>query len=146
MEINIFKKFLSLGLICSLMFSSVAFANSSEPSNDKAKNGESFKSLKRNLFFESLEELKEEKVLSKEDVDNIHKYLKTSMNQRKSIAKKDIKNSTKPSIPHTRNTPSNKFVIVDALVKDNIITKEQGDKLKETLQNNWIEIKNRGKI
>ena len=69
---------------------------------------------KKSIFKESIEKLELEGTLTQDDVKNIKKYFKEQM----------IKKEKEKSIEH-----------VEQMVKDNVITKEKGEKLKQAITN-----------
>ena len=70
---------------------------------------------RKSIFKYSVEALEVQGVLTQDDVKNIKEYCKQQM----------IKKEKEKSIER-----------VEQMVKDNIITKEKGEKLKETINNN----------
>jgi len=70
---------------------------------------------RKSIFKDSVEALEVQGVLTQDDVKNIKEYCKQQM----------IKKEKEKSIER-----------VEQMVKDNIITKEKGEKLKETINNN----------
>ena len=69
---------------------------------------------RKSIFKDSVEALEVQGVLTQDDVKNIKEYCKQQM----------IKNEKEKSIER-----------VEQMVKDNIITKEKGEKLKEAINN-----------
>ena len=69
---------------------------------------------RKSIFNESIEKLELEGTLTQDDVKNIKKYFKEQM----------IKKEKEKSIEH-----------VEQMVKDNVITKEKGEKLKQAITN-----------
>ncbi|WP_296647842.1 hypothetical protein [Romboutsia sp. 13368] len=111
----ILASMLSLTLLsCSLNLSN-AQEVSLEPKNPCEQQHENGKMMhRRSIFKQSVENLEEEGVLTQDDVKNIKEYCKQQM----------IKKEKEKSIEQ-----------VEQMVKDNVITKEKGEKLKQAITN-----------
>lgn len=88
---------------------------STQPQNSSEQQQINGKMMHRkSIFKESIEKLEVEGVLTQDDVKNIKEYWKEQM----------IKKEKEKSIEH-----------VEQMVKDNVITKEKGEKLKQAITN-----------
>lgn len=112
----------------------------SKPNIDKVK------LLRRACFIKSVEELKNLGILTKEDVDNINDYIikLQEENKRKSSVKNYYRGNKESKIKEKKynNNNDRKKSLIDDMVKDKVITKYQGEKLKEKIIKNKEKMKN----
>ncbi len=119
MKIN--KKNIVLASILgiTLVSSNVGLLNAqelnSEPKNSCEQKSDCKMKHRKSIFKESVEKLEIEGVLTQDDVKNIKEYCKQQM----------IKKQKEKAIEN-----------VEQMVKDNVITKEKGEKLKQAINNN----------
>ena len=110
---------LGLTLVSSNIYMSSAQVPNEEPKNQCEQPNPNNKMMPRkSIFKQSVDKLEEEGVLNQEDINNIKQYCKEQM----------IKREKEKSIEHA-----------EEMVKDNVITKEKGEKLKESIKNNKCE-------
>jgi hypothetical protein len=69
---------------------------------------------RKSIFKQSVDKLEQEGTLTQDDINNMKEYCKEQM----------IKKEKEKSIEY-----------IDQMVKDNVITKEKGEKLKEDIMN-----------
>lgn len=109
-------------------------------------NIEKMKLLRRECFIKSVEELKNSGILTKEDVDNINNYIikLQEKNKRKESVKNYYRGNKESKIKEKKyiNNNDRKKSLIDNMVKDRVITKYQGEKLKETIRKNKEKMKN----
>ena len=87
-----------------------------EPKNScEQHNPDNKMTPRKSIFKQSVDKLEQEGTLTQEDINNIKEYCKEQM----------IKKEKEKSIEY-----------IDQMVKDNVITKEKGEKLKEDIMNN----------
>nr|WP_294571189.1 hypothetical protein [uncultured Romboutsia sp.] len=111
----ILASILGLTLVSSNFNLSNAQELSTQPKNSCEQQHPNCKMMhKKSIFKESIEKLELEGTLTQDDVKNIKKYFKEQM----------IKKEKEKSIEH-----------VEQMVKDNVITKEKGEKLKQAITN-----------
>ncbi|MCR1848223.1 hypothetical protein [Paraclostridium sordellii] len=107
---------------------------------------EKVKLLRRACFIKSVEELKNSGILTKEDVDNINDYIikLQEENKRKASVKNYYRGNKESKIKEKKYTNNNdrKKSLIDDMVKDKVITKYQGEKLKEKIIKNKEKMKN----
>ena len=107
---------LGLTLVSSNFYLSNAQELNIEPKNLYEQQNTNNKMMPRpSIFKQSVDKLEQEGVLTQDDVNNIKEYCKEQM----------IKREKEKSIEY-----------IEQMVKDNIITKEKGEKLKESITNN----------
>ena len=107
---------LGLTLVSSNFYLSNAQELNIEPKNLYEQQNPNNKMMPRpSIFKQSVDKLEQEGVLNQDDVNNIKEYCKEQM----------IKREKEKSIEY-----------IEQMVKDNIITKEKGEKLKESITNN----------
>lgn len=107
---------LGLTLVSSNFYLSNAQELNIEPKNLYEQQNPNNKMMPRpSIFKQSVDKLEQEGVLTQDDVNNIKEYCKEQM----------IKREKEKSIEY-----------IEQMVKDNIITKEKGEKLKESITNN----------
>jgi len=85
-----------------------------QPQNSCEQQKPNGKMHRKSIFKECIEKLEVEGALTQDDVKNIKEYCKEQM----------IKKEKEKSIEH-----------VEQMVKDNVITKEKGEKLKQAINN-----------
>lgn len=138
-----FKKIISLVVTSALTLTIVLTSTINSnglPVEEYNTKIEKNQSLKQECLGKTLEELKNEGVLSQNDVDNINKYLLKVKQEKKSQknqlnhckGNKERKNLDNPK----KYNDNKKKSLIDNLVKDDIITKEQGNRLRERLIKN----------
>ncbi len=131
-----FKKTISVistSLLTLSILSTGTVSANSLPVEDSNPKIERNKTSRRECLNKSLEELKNEGVFTQKDIDNINNYL-TEMKSKKNQHNycRGNKECKKTGELKKYNNDRQKS-LVDNLVNDNIITKDQGDKLKERL-------------
>ena len=110
---------LGLTLVSSNIYMSNAQVPNEEPKNQCEQLNPNNKMMPRkSIFKQSIDKLEQEGVLNQEDINNIKQYCKEQM----------IKREKEKSIEY-----------VEQMVKDNVIPKEKGEKLKEAIKNNKCE-------
>lgn len=119
-------------LTLSILSTGTVNANSL-PVEDSNTKIEKSKTSRRECLNKSLEELKNEGVFTQKDIDNINNYL-TEMKSKKNQQNhcRGNKECKKTGELKKYNNDRQKS-LVDNLVNDNIITKDQGEKLRERL-------------
>lgn len=137
---------LSVSLISLSMLGSIVNANTKPI--DEIENRpsiEKMKELKKGCFVKSIEELKNSGVLTQQDVDNINNYMaklrkeKETGKDRKNQYRGNKENIAKEN--RYNNNNHKKKSLIDDMVKDKVITKDQGDKLEETIRKNREKMK-----
>lgn len=137
---------LSVSLISLSMLGSIV--NTNTKPIDEIENRpsiEKMKELKKECFVKSIEELKNSGVLTQQDVDNINNYMAKLRKEKET--EKDRKNQyrgNKENIAKENRYNNNnhkKRSLIDDMVKDKVITKDQGDKLEETIRKNREKMK-----
>ncbi|CEJ73912.1 Uncharacterised protein [[Clostridium] sordellii] len=143
---NILSIALSSLIILTMLSTSVSAHTQIIDKSISKANIEKVKLLRRECFIKSVEELKNSGILIKEDVDNINDYIikLQEENKRKSSVKNYYRGNKESKIKEKKynNNNDRKKSLIDNMVKDRVITKYQGEKLKETIRKNKEKMKN----
>lgn len=143
---NILSIALSSLIILTMLSTSVSAHTKVIDKSISKANIEKVKLLRRECFIKSIEELKNSGILTKEDVDNINDYIikLQEENKRKASVKNYYRGNKESKIKEKKYTNNNdrKKSLIDDMVKDKVITKYQGEKLKEKIIKNKEKMKN----
>ena len=141
---NILSIALSSLIILTMLSTSVSAHTKVIDKSISKPNIEKVKLLRRACFIKSVEELKNLGILTKED--NINDYIikLQEENKRKSSVKNYYRGNKESKIKEKKynNNNDRKKSLIDDMVKDKVITKYQGEKLKEKIIKNKEKMKN----
>jgi hypothetical protein len=146
MKVNKILSVISVSLISISMLGIKSNANI-KPIDDLLNNPgiEKINPLNEIYFIKSLEELKSLGVLSQKDINNINDYIIKFKEKKRTekIMQNQYRGNKENKIKGNKynNNNDKKRSLIDCMVNDKVITKAQGDRLKETIRKNRVKIK-----
>lgn len=146
MKVNKILSVISVSLISVSMLGIKSSANT-KPIDGSLNNPsiEKINPLNESYFVKSLEELKSFGVLNQKDINNINDYIIKFKEKKRTekIMQNQYRGNKENKIKENKynNNNDRKRSLIDSMVKDKVITKTQGDRLKETIRKNREKMK-----